>query len=132
MSIDLSGLPDRVTLAVGQRRDIALPSHAGSGNAWSAETVDGEDFARVAVEVGESPYDPESPGGGTAPPPTTAYAPERAIIDGLAPGEATWRLILARSFGSGEPTATHMLHVTVVDAPERPEGIECAAAVRDT
>jgi hypothetical protein len=120
MTIDLAGLPDRITLPTGERREYPLPSYAGSGNAWTTEPVEGEEVARVTIALRELPPEPTGPADGTAEPPTTGYAPEVAVVDGLAPGEARWRLVLARSFGPREVAATHLLRVTVVDMPRRP------------
>ncbi|HEY7035539.1 MAG TPA: hypothetical protein VH482_29635 [Thermomicrobiales bacterium] len=117
MSIDLSALPRHVTVAVGGRREIPLPSYAGSGNAWSATPVSGEEVARVSVELGGAPAAPMRPADGTAEPPALVMVPEVAVVVGLARGEATWRLVLARSFDPAHPTATHELRVTVVDNP---------------
>jgi hypothetical protein len=117
MSIDLSALPRRVTLAVGARTEIPLPSYAGSGNTWSASCVRGADVARVSVELGAAPPTPARPADGTAEPPPLGYVPERAVVVALARGDALWRLALARSFGPPDPAATHELAVTVVDFP---------------
>jgi hypothetical protein len=111
MTIDLSTLPQRVTIAVGGRRDIALPSYAGSGNRWSARCIGGGEVGEVRIESGDAPSRP--PGDGTAEPPPPMLAAETAVVLGIAEGEATWRLELARSFGPRVPAATHDLCVIV-------------------
>jgi hypothetical protein len=110
MSIDLSGLPRRLTVVVGDRLEIALPSYLGSGNAWSASCLYGADIALVTVAM--TPPDPTAaePGGG---PPEPRLATERAVVRGLAVGESRWRLTLARSFGPPHPTATYDLDIDV-------------------
>lgn len=117
MTIDLSSLPLGITVAVGGRSEICLPSYAGSGNSWSVRRVGGGEVARVWVEMGESPTAVASPGDGIAEPPALMLVPERAVVLGLAPGEATWRLVLARPFGPSTPIAAHDFHVTVRAAP---------------
>jgi hypothetical protein len=114
MTIDLSGLPKRVTVVVGEASEIPLPSYADSGNIWSAVCVSGQGVAQVSVELGERPAIPATPGDGTAEPPPLTLVPERAIVHGLTPGEATWQLVLARPFGPSQPAARHDLQVTVV------------------
>ena len=111
MSVDLSALPRSITVKVGERAEIALPSYAGSGNRWSARCMGGK-AAEVRVEVEAIP--PPPPGDGTGPPPPLRLAPEKAVVLGLAPGEAAWRLELSRPFGVREPAATHELRVTVI------------------
>ena len=117
MTVDLSGLPRHVTLAAGGAMELPLPSYANSGNAWSATCVRGEGVAQVSVELGEAPVVPTPPGDGTAEPPPLMLVPERAVVRALACGEATWRLVLARSFDPSRPAATHDLEVTVVAVP---------------
>jgi hypothetical protein len=116
MTVDLSSLPRKITLGVGDRLKIPLPGYSGSGNAWSVTGVSGQEAARVSVEPAEVPAVPPSPGPGTAEPPELVLVPDRAVVYGLAPGEATWQLVLARPFGTSTPTAVHDLHVTVAAA----------------
>ena len=122
MTVDLSDLPRKITLGVGDRLEIPLPSYSGSGNAWSVTGLSGQEIAQVSVEPAEAPAVPPSPGDGTAEPPDLVLVPDRAVVSGLAAGEAIWRLVLARSFGPSTPTAVHNLHVTVVAAPKRSAG----------
>ena len=114
MSIDLSGLPKEITVAVGQRYEIVLPSYSGSGNNWSVTSLSGEEVARAWIEPVDVPNVTRSPGNE---PPELMLVPDRLLVLGLSPGEATWRLTLARTFGPSTPTATCALHVTVVHAP---------------
>ncbi len=106
--IDLSTLPRTVTVAVGSREELPLPSYAGSGNQWSARCIEGA-AARVWVEVGAAPTTAASP---DAEPPTIALAPEKAVILGVAPGKAKWQLVLARSFDAAV-TAVREIDVRV-------------------
>jgi len=114
MSIDLSGLPKEIRIAVGERYELLLPSYSGSGNNWSVTSLSGEEVARAWIEPVDVPNVTGSPGNE---PPELMLVPDRLVVFGLSPGEATWRLTLARSFGPPTPTATSDLHVTVVNAP---------------
>jgi hypothetical protein len=113
MTIDLSGLPRRVSLTIGERIVIPLPSYADSGNTWSAMCLGGEEVARVTVKLGNLPPLPPALADGVAEPPPLMLAPEFAVVEGLACGETTWRLVLARSFDRSNPAAEHDLEVTV-------------------
>ncbi len=117
MTLDLSALPRKVTLAVGDRTEIPLPSYSGSGNTWSVTGISGWEVAHVSVEPAAAPVVPPSPGDGTAEPPALMLVPDRAVVSGLALGEASWRLVLARPFGPSTPIAAHDLQVTVVATP---------------
>ena len=114
MSVDLSCLPRTVILRAGDRIEIPLPSYFGSGNIWSVTAVSGQEVARVWVELAGGPAVPDGPGNGITEPPALTLIPERAVVSALAPGEATWRLVLARTFGPSIPIAAHDLQVTVV------------------
>jgi hypothetical protein len=103
-------------VTVGEASEIPLPSYAGSGNIWSAVCVNGQGVAQVSVELAERPAIPATPRDGKAEPPPLTLVPERAIVHGLTPGEATWQLVLARPFGPSQPAARHDLQVTVVAA----------------
>ncbi len=117
MTIDLSGLPRHVTLAVGGALEFPLPSYADSGNVWSATCVRGEGVAHVSVELGEVPasVDPARRRYRRAPV-RSCSSRRRAVVRGLASGEATWRLVLSRRFDPSRPAATHDFDVTVVAA----------------
>src|SRR6266498_5034984 len=65
VSVEVPGLPRRITVTAGGQHEIPLPSYAGSGNTWSATAVSGEDVATVTVQTG-----PPLP-----PPPCRAEAP---------------------------------------------------------
>ena len=71
MTIDLSGLPRRVSLTIGERIVIPLPSYADSGNTWSAMCLGGEEVARVTVKLGDLPPLPPALADGVAEPPPT-------------------------------------------------------------
>ena len=117
MTIDLSNLPREISVAVGGRNETPLPSYAGSGNIWSVRRVAGGEVARVWVEPGDAPMVAASPSKGITEPPALVLVPERAVVLGLHPGEATWRLVLARPFGPPVPIAEHDFQVTVRAAP---------------
>jgi hypothetical protein len=113
MTIDLSGLPRRVSLSIGERLEIPLPSYVGSGNTWSAICLRGDDVARVSVLLGDLPPLPPIRADGVVEPPALMLVPEFAVVEGLAYGEANWRLALARSFDPSNPAAVHDLDITV-------------------
>ncbi len=101
-------------MAVGETSEIPLPSYAGSGNLWSVVCVNGQGVAQVSVELDEQLTIPATLRDGTAEPPSLILVPERAIVHGLATGDATWQLVLTRPFGFSQPAARHDLQVTVV------------------
>jgi hypothetical protein len=113
MTIDLLGLPRRISLSIGERLEIPLPSYVGSGNTWSARCLRGEDVARVSVLLGDLPPTPPMQADGVVEPPALVLVPEFAVVEGLACGEANWRLSLARSFDPSNPAAVHDLDITV-------------------
>ena len=110
----LSQLPEHITLAVGDRAEIPLPSYLGSGNSWSVTSDLDQGVAVLVVELEPPALAPER---GEGEPPPLSLASERAVVTALAPGEVTWRLVLGRSFGRSEPAATHDVRVTVVPPP---------------
>ena len=118
---ELADLPSHITLTVGDRAEIPLPSYAGSGNSWSVSGDPGQKVADLAVEV-EAPAPTPGRGDGVSEPPAMSVASERAVVRALQPGEAIWHLVLARSFGPPEPAATHDVRVTVVPPPAETEG----------
>jgi hypothetical protein len=112
VTVDLTSLPDRVELAVGQDHAVVLPSYAGSGNAWSAACVDGPEVARAAIEVRADAVTrtPPRPGEG---PPAPFLVPEVLTIRALRRGRARWRLTLSRDFAPQPPTAEHDVEILV-------------------
>lgn len=110
MSVEIPGLPRRITVTAGDQHEIPLPSYAGSGNTWSAIAVSGEDAATVTMETGPARPPAPVPGGG---PPEPRLAAERAIVSGLRAGRAHWRLELARSFGPRQPVAVVDIDIEV-------------------
>jgi len=110
--VELPGLPQQVTVAVGGRHEIPLPSFSGSGNSWSVQAVSGADAATVTVETSPPPPPAAVPGTG---PPEPRFAAERAIISGLRAGHARWRLELARSFGPRQPAALVDIDIEVTN-----------------
>lgn len=121
MMVELPDLPHEVRVMVGERIEIPLPSYAGSGNVWASEEVRGGDRATTSVVPTETSPRPGPGGGGTSEPPALALVPERAVVVGIAPGEAVWRLVLQRPFGPRTPAAVVELHVVVSPDPgDRP------------
>ena len=119
MTVDLTSLPQHVTLAVGERKVISLPSYANSGNTWSATCVRGQGIVQLSVELGESPARENSGGSRTAVPPPLTLTPEYAVVLGLANGEAVCQLVLSRTFGPRQVAASHELRLTVVATREQ-------------
>lgn len=115
MTIDISNLPQHVILAVGERIVIPLPSYANSGNTWSATCLYGHGIAQLSIEVGELSVITDLRGDGISEPPSLMLAPEQVIVYGLASGDAVWKLVLSRSFGSAETSISHDLQITVAD-----------------
>lgn len=118
VTVDLTSLPQHITLTVGERKVILLPSYANSGNTWSATCVRGHGLVQLSVKLGESPMTVESQGSGTAEPPPLVLTPEYAVVIGLASGEAVYQLVLSRTFGPTQVVASHELQITVVAARE--------------
>jgi hypothetical protein len=117
MNIDLSALPTRITLRVGDRVVVALPSYADSGNAWSATCLRGHEAAQVVVRTDVPRSAADGRGDGRSEPPPLYVVSEHAVVSGLSPGEATWRIVLARSFGPPQEAAAHEIRVTVTEEP---------------
>jgi len=113
VTIDLSFLPDRVEIAVGQQRDLELPSYAGSGNAWSVACLSGCDTAQARVELRPDAVPRPVARAGEGPP-APFLVPEVLTIRGLRPGRSRWKLTLARDFAPRPPTAEHELDVDVM------------------
>jgi|PlaIllAssembly_1097288.scaffolds.fasta_scaffold1964212_1 hypothetical protein len=115
MNVDLSALPTHVTLRVGDRVVVALPSYADSGNVWSATCLRGREAAQVVVRTDVPRFAVDSRGDGRSEPPPLFVVPEHAVVSGLSPGEATWRIVLARSFGPPQEAAAREIRVTVTE-----------------
>jgi len=114
VSVDLSALPRRVTVQVGEVVEVPLPSFAGSGNLWTARPADqpgAAGAAVVSVRTEAAAAAPSSPAGGE--PPSSYSSPVVAVVDGRAPGSTRWLLVLARPFAPDTPTAVHELDVDV-------------------
>ena len=115
MGVDLSGIPTHVTVMVGERLVIELPSYAGSGNGWSV-SGNPDDVASVEVQV-IPPEPPRHPTTLAGDPPPMTMATEQAVVRGLSPGGTRRQLVLARSFGPPRPTAVRDIAVTVRPGP---------------
>ena len=116
MTVDLTSLPQHVTLGVGERMVIALPSYASSGNTWTGTCFRGQGIAQLSVELGESRVTGDLGDSGTAEPPPLTLTPEYAVVAGLAGGEGVCQLVLSRTFGPRQVVASHELRITVVAA----------------
>jgi hypothetical protein len=122
MSVDLSNVPTHLTLAVGERIVIPLPSYAGSGNFWSIRCRGRNSVVDARVELDRSPREPVAEDGGTTEPPQPVLVAERLVVSGLAVGEDLCQLVLSRSFGHPAPSASRELRIAVAASvlPQRP------------
>lgn len=122
MTADLSDVPSHLTMAVGERIAIPLPSFAGSGNSWSVRCRHANSVVDVRVELDRSPIEPLAEGDGATEPPQPVLVRELLVVSGLAVGEDVCQLDLSRAFGLSRKTASRALGVTVVASvrPLRP------------
>ena len=111
MTVELHGLPDPVSVAVGEQAVVPLPSYAGAGLDWSATAVSGAEVADVRVEIGSLPETGRPDG--TSEPPPMALAAESLVVAGRTEGTGVWHLRLARSFDPDHPAAELDLTVEV-------------------
>ena len=107
---DLTGLPDEVTLQIGEEQTLLLPSSAQAGYVWEAET---DDEAVVAVSTKFEGADDAAVGA------RTFSENERLTLKGLAEGETSVQLVQRRTWEEGvKPIAAHTIAVNVAGAAE--------------
>jgi len=107
---DLTGLPDEVTLQIGEEQTLLLPSSAQAGYVWEAET---DDEAVVGVSTKFEGADDAAVGA------RTFSENERLTLRGLAEGATTVHLVQRRTWEEGvKPISAHTLAVNVA-GPEQ-------------
>ena len=107
---DLTGLPDEVTLQIGEEQTLLLPSSAQAGYVWEAET---DDEAVVGVSTKFEGADDAAVGA------RTFSENERLTLRGLAEGATTVHLVQRRTWEEGvEPISAHTIAVNVA-GPEQ-------------
>jgi predicted secreted protein len=107
---DLSGLPDEVSLQVGEEQTLLLPSRAQAGYVWEAEA---DDEAVVEASTKFEGADDAAVGA------RTFSENERLTLRGLVEGTTTVRLVQRRTWEEGvEPISAHALAVNVARPTE--------------
>jgi len=107
---DLTGLPDEVSLQIGEEQTLLLPSSAQAGYVWEAES---DDEAVVAVSTKFEGADDAAVGA------RTFSENERLTLRGLAEGTTTVRLVQRRTWEERvEPISAHALAVNVAGPAE--------------
>lgn len=101
----MSEVPAEVTLAVGERCELALPGLGTAGYRW-CESLGGDVTAvRIVWRRGFSAAEEPRPLG--------ASAPERLQITAEAPGHVTVHLTQERPWERGRPHAEHTIEIEV-------------------
>lgn len=107
---DLTGLPDEVSLQIGEEQTLLLPSSAQAGYVWEAES---DDEALVAVSTKFEGADDAAVGA------RTFSENERLTLKGVAEGETSVQLVQRRTWEEGvKPIAAHTIAVNVAGAAE--------------
>ncbi len=107
---DLTGLPDEVSLQIGEEQTLLLPSSAQAGYVWEAES---DDEAVLAVSTKFEGADDAAVGA------RTFSENERLTLKGLAEGETSVQLVQRRTWEEGvKPIAAHTIAVNVAGAAE--------------
>ena len=107
---DLTGLPDEVSLQIGEEQTLLLPSSAQAGYVWEAES---DDEAVVAVSTKFEGADDAAVGA------RTFSENERLTLKGVAEGETSVQLVQRRTWEEGvKPIAAHTIAVNVAGAAE--------------
>jgi predicted secreted protein len=107
---DLSGLPDEVSLQVGEEQTLLLPSRAQAGYVWEAEA---DDEAVVEASTKFEGADDAAVGA------RTFSENERLTLRGLAEGATTVHLVQRRTWEEGvKPIAAHTIAVNVARPTE--------------
>ena len=107
---DLTGLPDEISLRIGEEQSLMLPSSAQAGYVWEAET---EDEAVLEASTKFEGADDAAVGA------RTFSENERLTLKGLAEGETSVHLVQRRTWEEGvKPIAAHTIAVNVAGAAE--------------
>lgn len=100
-----AGLPEVITLRIGEEFELVLPGLGTAGYRWS-ETVDGDAGAvHLSWRRGFPAGDERRPVG--------ASAPERLLITATSPGRLTVHLVQQRPWERGRPNAERTVEVEV-------------------
>jgi predicted secreted protein len=110
---DLTGLPEEISLKVGEEQDLLLPSRAGAGYVWAAEA---EDEAVVEASTKFEGADDAAVG-------ARAFSEnERLTLRGRSEGTTRVQLVQRRTWEEGvEPIGAHTLTVNVAGSAEATE-----------
>ena len=107
---DLTGLPDEISLKIGEEQTLLLPSRAQAGYVWEAD-ADDEGVVEVSTEFEGA--DDAAVGA------RTFSENERLTLRGLAEGTTTVRLVQRRTWEERvEPISAHALAVNVAGPAE--------------
>jgi predicted secreted protein len=110
---DLTGLPDEISLTIGEEQTLLLPSRAAAGYVWEAET---DDEAVVEASTTFERADDAAVGA------RTFSENERLTLRGLAEGATSVHLVQRRTWEEGvKPLAAHTLAVNVAGPTEATE-----------
>ena len=110
---DLTGLPDEISLTIGEEQTLLLPSRAAAGYVWEAETDD-----EAVVEASTTFEEADDAAVGAR----TFSENERLTLRGLAEGETSVHLVQRRTWEEGvKPLAAHTLAVNVAGPTEATE-----------
>jgi predicted secreted protein len=102
---DLTGLPDEISLQIGEEQSLLLPSSAQAGYVWEAAT---DDEAVVETSTKFEGADDAAVGA------RTFSENERLTLKGLAEGETSVHLVQRRTWEEGvKPIAAHTIAVNV-------------------
>jgi len=107
---DLTGLPDAISLEMGEEQTLLLPSRAQAGYVWEAEA---DDEAVVQLSTKFEGADDAVVG-------ARAFSEnERLTLRGLAEGRTTVRLVQRRTWEEGvKPISAHTIAVNVARPTE--------------
>jgi len=107
---DLTGLPDEISLRIGEEQTLLLPSRAQAGYVWEAEVAD-----EAVVEASTKFEGADDAAVGAR----TFSENERLTLKGLAEGETSVQLVQRRTWEEGvKPIAAHTIAVNVAGAAE--------------
>jgi predicted secreted protein len=102
---DLTGLPDEISLRIGEEQTLLLPSRAQAGYVWEAEVAD-----EAVVEASTKFEGADDAAVGAR----TFSENERLTLRGLADGTTTVHLVQRRTWEEGvKPMSAHALAVNV-------------------
>lgn len=102
----MSDLPSKLSLGVGERREVVLPGLGTAGYRWGEDLSGDADAVTLEWQRGMTAEEARGR-------PVGASAPERLTITGSAPGHVTVRLTQQRPWESGPPRAEHTIEVEI-------------------